>query len=246
VTRRLRLLHRQSFCFALLLTILGLVPNHAFGWGSNGHRIIARIAMDRLSTNARQAINELLAPGETLESISGWADMVRAQRPETASWHFLAIPVVNSDYQAVRDCGPQEICIIEAIEQQTRTLRNLKAGSSERTDALKFLVHLIGDLHQPFHVSTNTNPQDRGGNLVRVTFMSGRLTNLHTVWDDDLISYTLKQSHLSISQYATQLGNKFRSGSANQKTSQASNQASSISVQGSVTDWALETHRLVW
>jgi len=112
----------------------------------------------------------------------------------------------------------------------------------ERADALKFLVHLIGDLHQPFHVTTNTDPDDAGANLVKVISIKRRQTNLHAMWDDDLINYALNQSHLSPTDYAAQLANKFRRSSANQ----AQVSGSSISTQGSVTDWALEAHRLAW
>src|SRR2546426_1578391 len=194
--------------------IVGLFPGRAVAWGSNGHRVIARIAMDRLSSSARQAVSQLLGPGETLESVSVWADTIKPQRPDTKNWHIVNLPLKYNNYRAARDC--RQGCLISAIEQQTTILRNANSDPKQRADALKFLVHLIGDLHQPFHVATNTDPDDAGANLVKVISINGRQTNLHAVWDDDLINYALNQSHLSPTEYAAQLANKFRRGSANQ------------------------------
>ena len=225
----------------LAIVIVVLLPVRTVGWGDRGHQVIARIAMARLSTSARQAIAELLDPGETLESVSTWADKIKTQRVGTKSWHFVAIPLIDSRYSRLKDCAQTETCIIEAIGQQITILKDTSKDSKERAEALKFLVHLIGDLHQPFHVTTNTNPPDRGASLVRVTSLSGRSTSLLGVWDDDLVEYGLKQSAKTPGDYATQLSKKF----ARSSTSQ-SNQPSFISTQGSVTDWALETHRLAW
>ena len=225
----------------LSLSLVCFMPTRAVAWGNNGHRIIARIAMDRLSKDTRQALSELLAPGETLESVSNWADTIKAQKPETRSWHFVDIPLSSSNYQKARDC--RKGCIIEAIAGQTAVLKstsNSPTDRANRAEALKFLIHLIGDLHQPFHVTTNTNPNDQGANLVKVIFMNGRPTSLHAVWDDDLINYTLSQNRLSVSDYAAQIANKFRRSSTGQS------QATNLSTQGSVTDWAGEAHRLAW
>lgn len=231
---------KSSSYILLTLVILVLLPVRTAAWGNRGHQVIARIATARLSVSARQAIAELLQPGETLESISTWADDIKAQRPETRSWHFVLIPLGNSRYSRT-DCGRGETCIIDAIAQQTAILKDTDKGSGERAEALKYLVHLIGDLHQPFHVSTNNNPPDLGANRVRVTSLSGRATNLHEVWDTDLVEYGLKLSAKSVGEYATKINKKFSQGSTGQ-----SSRGGFISTQGSVTDWALETHKLPW
>lgn len=229
--------------YLFLAIVIGvLLPVRTLGWGNKGHQVIARIAMARLSTSSRQAIAELLAQGETLESVSTWADQIKTQRVETKSWHFVAIPLSDSRYSRLNDCAQTETCIIEAIGQQITILKDTNNDSQLRAEALKFLIHLVGDLHQPFHVSTNTNPPDRAASLVRVTSLSGRSTSLANVWDNDLVEYGSRQSAAkSAGDYATQLSKKFARSSTNQ-----SNQGSFVSTQGSVTDWALETHTLAW
>lgn len=214
----------------MALSITCLVPARAAAWGDKGHQIIARVAMDRLSNNARESIAALLQSGETLESVSGWADQIRSTKRNTGSWHSVAISVNANNYDQARDCG-RGICIIQAIEDQKAILKNPKATPDERTDALKFLVHLVGDLHNPFHVTTNDNPPDAGANRVRVVSPYGA-TNLHAAWDEDIVDYGLTRSGLPLAQYAAGFGESSRK-----------NQGGYIA-QGSLTDWALETHRL--
>lgn len=230
----------KSSYILLTMVIVVLAPVRTLGWGNKGHQVIARIATSRLSTNARQAIAELLAKGETLESVSNWADQIRTQpqRSKTRDWHFVAIPLSENRYVRARDCARNETCLIEAIGQQLAILKDIKRDSNSRAEALKFLVHLIGDLHQPFHVTTNTNPPDLGASGVKVTSLSGRSTNLFNVWDDDLVDHGLNQSAKSLNDYANQLTNRLRQDAAKQN--------SFVSTQGSVTDWALEAHRLPW
>ena len=230
---------KPSAYISLTIVIVVLWPVRTVGWGNKGHQVIARIAMARLSTGARQAIAELLDSGETLESVSTWADEAKTQSAETRTWHFVLIPLSDSRYLPLKDCGKAQTCIIDAIAQQITILKDTSKDVKDRAKALKFLVNLIGDLHQPFHVSTNTNPPDQGGNKVRVTSLSGRSTNLHDVWDSDLVEYGLKQSAKSAGDYAAYLSKKVTRSSTNQ-----SNQGSSIVTQGSVTDWALEAHKL--
>jgi hypothetical protein len=230
---------KASSYICLTMVIVVLLPVRTFAWGQKGHQIIARIAMARLSTSARQAVVQILEPGETLESVSGWADL-RTQAPETRSWHFVAIPLTDGYYSARKDCGGSETCIIQSIEQQIAVLKDIRSEPEARAYALKFLVHLIGDLHQPFHVTTNTNPKDRAASLVKVKTLSGRATNLHEVWDTDLVEYGLK-SNKSVNAYATQLLKKLPRTSTSQST-----RGGFISTQGSITDWALEAHKLPW
>ncbi|MEP6911221.1 MAG: S1/P1 nuclease [bacterium] len=243
---------KPSSYILLTIVIVVLLPVQTVAWGNKGHQVIARIAMTRLSPSAREAIAQLLGeqnqqsqkadtgPGATLESVSTWADQIKSQRPETKSWHFVAIPLSGSRYSRLKDCGKAETCIIDAIGQQITILKDNNRDSTERAEALKFLVHLIGDLHQPFHVTTNTNPQDQAGYLVRVTSLSGRSTRLLEVWDNDLVEYDLRQ-YKSVADYAAQIIKKDSGVSTNK-----SKQGSFISTQGSVTDWALEAHSLAW
>jgi hypothetical protein len=217
---------------------LFLIPITTSAWGNNGHRIIARIASDRLSPNARQEVAKLLG-NESLETASIWADAIKSQRPDTAEWHVINWALSRNSYSRTIDCR-NNLCIIEQINAKLNELRDSKGAATERAEALKWVVHLVGDLHQPFHVTTNAKPPDKGANLVLVTLSNGRRTNLHAVWDDEIIAYALAQSKLQTAEYATQLSNKFVAGPFTQ------NQSTNISTQGSVADWGLEAHWLSW
>ena len=124
----------------------------------------------------------------TLAEVSTWADQIRVQRPETAPWHYVNIPihlqlVESSGFDPTRDC-PNEACVVAKIEQFERVLTDRQASDRQRLEALKYLVHFIGDVHQPLHASKN---QDRGGNEVPVMFM-GSQTNLHAIWEPASLS----------------------------------------------------------
>jgi len=149
-------------------------------WFALGHRVVARIAERRLSPRAATAVRELLG-GQSLADASVWADQIRDRRRDTDVLHYVNIPLAATAYDP-RFCPPAG-CIISAIEQNRRVLADSSASAIARGEALRFLVHLIGDLHQPLHVADN---DDRGGNLTQVRFR-GRGTNLHRVWDGELI-----------------------------------------------------------
>lgn len=229
----------------LLLTtfLVVLFPARSMAWGKKGHQVIARIAMARLSTSARIAIADLL-PGETLESVSYWADEIRAQKPDTRSWHFVSISPKNNSYSR-SDCPQEETCIIAAISQQVAILKDTSKPMDQRAEALKFLVNLIGDLHQPFHVTSNDDPPDQGASRVRVFSLAGPLTNLHEIWDTDLVEAALKSSK-SIEDYANQLSRKYAGSTPAQNSVSTKGQSVFFSTRGSSTDWALESHRLAW
>ena len=225
--------NRTLLYVVLALSFVVVVPIRTVAWGTKGHQIIARVATDRLSGKARESILKLLQ-GESLETVSTWADQINTQRPDTTNWHHVDIALKYTDYQRARDCR-RGVCIIEAIEQQRRVLENRKYSDSERAEALKFLVHLIGDLHVPFHVTTNDKPPDMSAELVKVTFLNGRPTNLHAVWDNDIINTALRDTRQGVAEYASQLAGR-----------RAGNKGDYVSSQGTVTQWALETHDLAW
>ena len=232
----MRNLFKRFACLSLIFVIMGLCPSRAFAWGAKGHQIIAQIATSRLTTATREQIAGLLAPGETLVTVSSWAD----QQPDEAekSWHFVAIPLKDAYYSPTKDCQRGRTCIIAALAQQIKILKT-STNPEERAKALKYVVHLVGDLHQPFHVTTNTDPQDLSARRVKVKTWMARSTSLFDVWDNDLVDYGLRQ-HKSVSGYATQLNNKFRAGTSTKGA------PVKISTQGSITDWALEAHKLPW
>ena len=183
-----RVLNKAAFFLSVLSTLIISFPSFAFAWGGVGHRVVAMIAQQHLTPKARQEINKLLQPGETLASISTYADEIRNSRPDTRRFHFVNVPLMATSYMPSRDCRSSDEgdCIIAALERFRIELANVKETRERRAFALKFIVHLVGDLHQPLHCGDNN---DRGGNDVKVTWFgpNERQQNLHGVWDYAII-----------------------------------------------------------
>ena len=169
----------------IYISLIAAAPSSALAWGSEGHRIIAEIAEQYLQPETARQVRDLLAieNDTSLADVATWADQIRRQRSETAPWHFVDIPISAPAYDPARDC-PRGDCVVAKIEQLTTTLGDRAAAPRDRLEALKFVVHFVGDIHQPLHASDNN---DRGGNGVRVEFM-GRRTNLHAVWDTGILA----------------------------------------------------------
>ena len=174
-----------GFGVALLASV---VP--ALAWGPEGHHIAAEIAEQFLGPSTSHEVRDLLAIDNetTLAQASTWADEIRPQRPETARWHYVNIPInppagTPAAYDAHRDC-PTGDCVVAKIGAFEAVLRDKAAPPRRRLEALKWLVHLVADINQPLHCADNT---DRGGNEVHVMFM-GRSTNLHQVWDTGILA----------------------------------------------------------
>jgi hypothetical protein len=167
------------------LILLSLVPARAFAWGSEGHRIIAEIAEQYLEPETVRQVRALLdiENATTPADVASWADQIRPQHRETAPWHFVDIPISAPGYDATRDCAGGN-CVVAKIEDFVAEFRNRSLPGPERLDALKFVVHFVGDLHQPLHASDDN---DRGGNEVRVEFL-GHRTNLHAVWETAILA----------------------------------------------------------
>nr|XP_061809734.1 uncharacterized protein LOC133600729 [Nerophis lumbriciformis] len=167
-----------ALCAAL--TFSGTV----LAWGTTGHRVTGVVADQHLSGYARARISMIL-DGETLAQASTWADFMRSNPSEfwqkTASpWHYVTVPV-GSDYADLEP--PPQGDSVTAIKRFTATLKDPEASLKDQQLALRFIVHVIGDLHQPLHAGNGT---DRGGNDFVVTY-AGRRSNLHWVWDNGLI-----------------------------------------------------------
>jgi hypothetical protein len=166
----------------VLLLVLCALGSPAFAWGSQGHQVIATVAWQALTPKARDEVSRLLAlePGQTLESIATWADEHRS--PATSSWHYVNFPRNSCKFEPERDCAGGQ-CVVGAIEKNLSVLAS-NADDKARLKALKYLVHLVGDIHQPLHAGYK---DDRGGNTYSLrAFM--RQSNLHSVWDSGLIA----------------------------------------------------------
>jgi len=151
-------------------------------WGANGHRVVGEIAERHLTEAARaQAI--ALLDGAGLARVSVWADDFRGT-PEgryTSTWHYTTLE--SGAYVFTPD--DDNVDVGEAIRDQEAILSDPSRPREERAMALRFLVHFIGDVHQPMHVG---NGRDRGGNDVRTEWF-GQPRNLHSVWDSGIIEH---------------------------------------------------------
>ena len=178
-------LTRKKLHIVLSLFLISLLPQSSFAWGASAHLIVAQIAYDRVSQRTKSVIRQILGK-ESFVSASTWADSIRVSRPElrSQSWHFVDIPLEALDYNPARDC--RDGCLVSEIGRFSDRLRGAKLSAKDRAEALKFLMHLITDAHQPMHCIDN---QDKGGNMVSVTFF-GKPSNLHKVWDQDIIEKT--------------------------------------------------------
>jgi hypothetical protein len=194
-------------CAGMFAFLMSCSP--VFAWGCKGHQIVALIAENHLNPNTRAMAKEILdaAPidsalkrycGESglgaFADSSTWADDERSIRPETAPWHYLDIPRGAAKADVAKFCAA-EGCVTSAIEAQLAILRDTTANVKARGNALRFLIHFLGDMHQPLHLTTNN---DRGGNCVPISFfeLEPNLTNpqkedyrpnLHSVWDTDIV-----------------------------------------------------------
>jgi nuclease S1 len=197
---------------ALLAIVLWLSAggSDALAWGCDGHRAVVFIAERLLAPDSVAAARSLLTaspvdpglrrfcepfPGDPLVDDALWADDYRSVDPSTFGWHFINVPrAVTLSNANERAYCPGRNCVVDAIAAQYRALIS-SADPRVRANALRFLVHFIGDLHQPLHATTNG---DRGGNCVPVTYY-GRMPqesettpqefspNLHGVWDSNTI-----------------------------------------------------------
>ena len=204
---------------ALALTLF--VASNALGWGQEGHRVVVTIAERHLTERARESVRQILGPEGSMAGVSTWADEIRPSRPDTAPWHYIDIPLNAPAIDPARDCQNGD-CVTAAIIRFVAVLRDTASSPDAKSEALKFVVHFVADLHQPLHCADN---HDRGGNDVHVKFF-GENANLHSVWDTLLIEHI----DSGTDNYAKRLD--------------AALTDSDISTfdQGTVEDWALESH----
>lgn len=237
---------------ALFLAIAALLPSRLWAWGCVGHEAVALIAEAHLDPHARSMVNRILEKSpidpdldrycrqenlDPMASASTWADDYRAHHPETGNWHFIDIPRGAPEGNLEKYC-PADGCVTMAIERQLKIIET-SHDATRQADALRFIIHFVGDLHQPLHATTN---DDRGGNCVPVTFFHeiAALKNpqqesysptLHAVWDASIVERLAGKK--SASQFAAMLDRKFRSQAAGW-------QAEAIHVD----DWAWQSHSL--
>jgi len=228
--------------FALLCLLI--FTARAFAWGPEGHRIIADVARSHLTASVRSQVRALLGDDD-LAAVANWADGIKSDRPETAGWHFVDIPMSATDFSEARDCyrpDPRHLlseqdhhnCVVDRIEIFERVLADRNAPHDQRVEALKFLVHLVGDIHQPLHAIGEA----RGGNEIHISEFGSqtcgtRPCNLHFAWDIGLLEHEKLREH----DYVTHVGKLIAS------------QGIWRQAEGTPTSWANESFELakkVW
>jgi hypothetical protein len=185
---------------ARFFLLFALLPLHAFAWGAKGHAVIAEVAERGLSPNVAAQVRQLTfsAPLRDIASLpDDWrADETKKLRPgDTGALHYSNIPNDQATFDRARDCANDQ-CVVAAIEKYVAILKDKTKSRDERREALIFVTHFLGDIHQPMHaaggqVKDDTTGQmvpDRGGNLVKVRFL-GVDTNLHSIWDGGIIEW---------------------------------------------------------
>ena len=223
--------------------IAALCCSEACAWGDLGHEVTALIAYRHLNTKARSALDALLASDtDTLTapdfaSRATWADKYRNAHRETAAWHFIDIEIDHPDingachgFPALGDAqaasqGPAQDCVVNKIDEFAAELNNSSTAPAERLLALKFLIHFVGDIHQPLHAADH---DDRGGNCIGLDSRPGAARNLHAYWDVDVVN--------SLGNSAGQIADRL--------DANVSPQAMALWVKGTPKDWALQSFEI--
>jgi hypothetical protein len=224
-----------------ILPALLVLATPAFPWGPEGHRLVGDIAARQLSAKAQARVSELLrddrlADGEpsgrrTLGEIASWADEIKDfdWGRRRASWHYDDIPLCSAADYATYCRGGR--CASAQLARQIEVLGDPRARLRTRNEALKWVVHLVGDIHQPLHVA---NRGDRGGNRVQVSFFGERdnppygSLNLHAIWDVHMLARLVAERGGERVLVSAPIATADRRGWE----------------QGSISDWIAESHAL--
>lgn len=156
-------------------------------WGVTGHKTVADIAFNHLTPKAKAAAAALLG-SQSMADVSTWADEVRSQPAykSTGPEHYINVPLGLSHNAFVQQVtGMPESNVYKALQHNADVLRDAKTTQAQKTEALKFIIHFVGDMHQPMHVS---RAEDKGGNTKQVRY-NGQGTNLHSLWDSKLLEH---------------------------------------------------------
>jgi hypothetical protein len=177
----------------ILCLFFGTLQNtYAEAWGKTGHRVIGVIAQKHLTPKAAEQVKALLG-GLSLAFVSTYADEIRSddRYDHLAPWHYVNMDQ-NTRYNKANKNPKGDI--VTAIQSCIEILKNPSSSKQNKTFHLKLLVHFIGDIHQPFHAGRK---EDKGGNSIDL-FWFGKRTNLHRLWDTDLIEhYNMSYSELA-------------------------------------------------
>lgn len=190
--------------FRFLVFAFVLQSAEAYSWGTTGHRAIAEIAEHHLTNKSKRKLRKILE-NKNLAFYANWPDFIKSDSlkkyKETEIWHYVNITpkldFKNFEKELKENKTPN---LYSSIQKQEEVIKNKNSSKADKEFAIVFLIHLMGDLHQPFHVG---RAEDQGGNLIPLTF-SKESTNLHSLWDTKLIDF----QKYSYSEYAKILDNK--------------------------------------
>jgi hypothetical protein len=239
---------------AMAIALTLFVSPAAHAWGCQGHETVALIAEMHMTPQVLAKVNQILKDSppdaaisrfckETgltpMAEASTWADDIRSVRPEASTWHYIDIPRGGTKADFAAACPEKERCVTWALRTQVEILRAAGSTPQQRADALRFIVHFVGDIHQPLHATTNN---DHGGNCVPVGFFGTEpqlrnpqsesySPNLHGVWDTSIVGKVVGDK--TVQQFAKDLD-----------TSNASQIPGWISGNANFDDWAWEGHEL--
>ncbi len=184
---RISLLNHRTWKMFFLASLFLILPSFACAWGVLGHRIVGEIADHYLSSKAKKAVKQLLGH-ETMAMSANWADFIKSDTSYNYlnTWHYVNLPQ-DLNYQGVTAFLSQttEANIYTKTNEMIAVLKRPSATYEERKMALRLLIHLMGDMHQPMHTARK---EDLGGNRVYLTWF-GEKSNLHRVWDEQLIDF---------------------------------------------------------
>jgi hypothetical protein len=211
--------------FALVVVLATIFSSTAHAWGNEGHRIIGYIAASLLSDTARQQLRQLLGDvdlAHIANELDDNREVIEQRHPGASRWHYENRSICGNEISC-----PQGQCVTQQIERYLRVLKDKRATGEQRVEAIVIVVHLVGDLHQPLHLSDN---RDRGGNDVWVLLpRDAEPHRLHEVWDTRLVKMNMQRR--APSKYAQFLMRDFDAKFADWRS-------------GNVQSWAAETHRL--
>jgi nuclease S1 len=235
---------RRPIVLVALIASLA-VPRAGLAWGKEGHRIVARIAAKNLLQATREKLRRILAVtsdaalANAMATAAIWPDRIDRAATGTGRWHFINVPIASSF--AVAGHCPNHECVIDRIEEMQRRLQTNQTGfrllappnpfRPMTSQELAFLIHFVGDLHQPLHAAWNV---DRGGGCVPLAqplVHDGKntdTTDLHIVWDTDTVLAAMKGHGNSEQATAAALFARFKNGAS--------------ITQGTPVDWARESN----
>ncbi|GAA0301988.1 S1/P1 nuclease [Psychrosphaera haliotis] len=191
----------KNFKLVLLTTLASImllaVSNNAAAYGQNGHRIIGQIAEWHLTPVTKQAIEKLLS-GDHLPEVTTWADEMRSSPDKKwwsrTKWHYISLNTIDDFKPDTYKFEDEVKDVYTGIRKAIDVLSSPKSKQQEKEFYLRFLTHLVGDLHMPLHVG---RAEDKGGNTIQVEFFREKM-NLHTLWDTKLI----ESQNLSFTEFA--------------------------------------------